>query len=271
MNKKIAPVFVLFFSVLFVSCISTLQDIAGDFLNSGSASSAKTYTNAEAITATKDALEEGIKAASSALSKENAYYKNEAIKILLPSEAEPILEVLSVIPGGSSLAEDVILRLNRTAEEAAKDTVSIFVTAIKSMTVSDGIKIVTGNKNAATEYLKEKCYDSLVNLYKPKVSSVLNKPLILNISANTAWTNLVTSYSKYASVPNYVARLAGKKEPFPAVEVDLAKYATEKALDGLFVKIAEEESKIRENPLQYASAMIQKVFSYVKKGMNPVI
>ena len=271
MNKKIATVFVLFFSVLFVSCISTLQDIAGDFLNSGSASSAKTYTNAEAITATKDALEEGIKAASSALSKENAYYKNEAIKILLPSEAEPILEVLSVIPGGSSLAEDVILRLNRTAEEAAKDTVSIFVTAIKSMTVSDGIKIVTGNKNAATEYLKEKCYDSLVNLYKPKVSSVLNKPLILNISANTAWTNLVTSYNKYASVPNYVARLAGKKEPFPAVEVDLAKYATEKALDGLFVKIAEEESKIRENPLQYASAMIQKVFSYVKKGMNPVI
>ena len=110
------------------------------------------------------------------------------------------------------------------------------------MTVNDGIKIVTGNKTAATDYLKSKTYNKLISLYKPKVSSALNKPLVLNISANKAWGSLTGAYNKVGSIPNKTARLVGKKEPFPKVEVDLATYATEKALDGLFIKIAEEES-----------------------------
>ena len=80
-------------------------------------------------------------------------------------------------------------------------------------------------------------------MYKPKVSSALNKPLVLNVSANKAWTNLTTAYNTVGAVPNKVAKLAGKTEPFPEVEVDLATYSTEKALDGLFIKIAEEEKK----------------------------
>lgn len=265
MNKKLFVCFSLCVPLCFVSCVSSIQELAGEFFNSAVSPSTETFTNEEAISAVKDALVEGIKSASGTLSKENAYYKNDVIKILLPSEAEPILNVLNSIPGGNSLAEDVVLRLNRTAEEAAKDTVSIFTSAIKSMTIVDGIKIVTGNKDAATQYLKEKCGESLVNLYKPKVNAVLNKPLILNVSANTAWTNLVTQYNKYAAIPNSVAKIVGQKEPFPEVEVDLAKYATEKALDGLFLKIADEERKIRENPLQYTSEMIRKVFSIVKR------
>ena len=258
--------FVVTLSLLFTSCLSSLQEIADDLLFVPDGKTVQAYTNEEAIAAMKDALEEGIKFAAKELSKENAYYKNSLIKILLPPEAQPILNALNSIPGGSKLAEEVVLRLNRSAEESAKDTIDIFAKAIKSMTVVDGIKIVTGSKNAATIYLKEKCYDSLVLLYKPKVNAALNKPLVLDISANAAWKKLVTTYNEYAKIPNSVARLAGQAEPFPQVEVDLASYATKKALDGLFYKIEEEEAKIRENPFGYASNMIQKVFGAVKRG-----
>ena len=129
------------------------------------------------------------------------------------------------------------------------------------MTVNDGIKIVTGNKTAATDYLKSKTYDKLLALYKPKVSTALNKPLVLNISANKAWGSLTGAYNKVGAVPNKAAKLVGKKEPFPEVEVDLATYSTQKALDGLFIKIAEEE-----NPTDYASSLIKKIFGAVKSG-----
>ena len=273
MKKKHVLIFTVLICLLNISCLSSLQEISNglmDLNGGGSYKKVPAYTNEEAVTAMKDALEEGIKFASSSLSQNYAYFKNELIKILLPEEAKPILGILNKIPGGQSLVDDVVLRLNRTAEEAAKDTVSIFVSAIKQMTVIDGIKIVTGNKDAATQYLREKCYDKLVNLYKPKVNTVLNKPLVMNVSANEAWEKLITNYNKYGKIANTAARIAGQKEPCPAVTVDLAQYATEKALDGLFTGIAQEEAKIRENPLKYASAMIQKVFNYVKQGITTI-
>ena len=92
----------------------------------------------------------------------------------------------------------------------------------------------------------------------------------MNVSANEAWEKLITNYNKYGKIANTAARIAGQKEPCPAVTVDLAQYATEKALDGLFTGIAQEEAKIRENPLKYASAMIQKVFNYVKQGITTI-
>lgn len=251
-----------------VSCLSTLNAVASNVLGGSSSSSSKksAFTNSEAISAMKDALNEGIISASSNLSKTNGYFGNSALKILLPSEAQPILNAVNQIPGGQSLIDDVVLRLNRSAEESAKDVTSIFSQAIKEMTVTDGIKIVTGKNTAATEYLKEKTYNKLLELYKPKVTNALNKPLVLNVSANKAWSTLTSAYNKIGVVPNKVAKLAGKTEPFPEVEVDLATYSTEKALDGLFVKIAEEEKVIRENPLDYASSMIKKVFGAVKSG-----
>lgn len=269
MKKKFISIFtlslILIWSicVLFTSCLSTLSEIA-DSLDSVSNSKTK-FTNQEAITAMKDALVEGINSASLQLSKQDAYFKNATIKILLPEEAKPIMNVLNQIPGGQYLADDVILRLNRTAETAAKDTVPIFTSAIKSMTVVDGIKIVTGSKTAATDYLREKCYSKLESLYKPMISKALDKPLVMNVSANDAWEKLVTNYNKYGTIPNSAARLAGKPVPFPVVEVDLAKFATDKALDGLFEKISEEEIKIRKNPFNYSSDMIKKVFGSLVK------
>ncbi|MCI5695760.1 MAG: DUF4197 domain-containing protein [Spirochaetia bacterium] len=166
--------------ILFTSCLSTLSDFADGMLG-GYSGKSYSFTNEEAITAMKDALVEGISSASRNLSKTDAYYKNAALKIMLPKEADPIIQILTQIPGGQTLANDVVLRLNRTAECAAKDTISIFTSSIKGMTVTDGVKIVTGRRDAATQYLRDKCYDKLVSLYKPKVSKALDQPLVAGV------------------------------------------------------------------------------------------
>lgn len=264
-NKKILVICIsgLCF-LLMTACLSTdsLLQLASELTTS----TKPTYTNQEAIGALKDALVEGVIATSGVLSKENSYYKNSLYKIYLPEEASSMLHVIEKIPGGSSVIEDVVLRLNRTAEESAKEIIPIFKNAITSMTITDGIQIVTGGNRAATDYLKEKTYSQLVNVYKPKVSTVLKQPLVANISADKAWSTLVTKYNAIAIPANKTAQLLQQPEPMPLVEVDLASYATEKALDAVFIQLGNEEQKIRANPYEYTSALIQKVFGAVLQG-----
>jgi len=260
-------VLVMLFSVCILSCVSDLEsliDAAG--LPSGTGSGI-TVTNDDAIAAMKDALKEGISSASSQLSVTNGYFGNAALKILLPTEAKKLVDSLSKIPQGQKLVDDVVLRLNRSAEDAAKDVVPIFVDAIKQMTVTDGLAIIKGGDRAATQYLEAKTRQSLMNLYRPKVNAALSKPLVMDISATKSWETLTGAYNRAGAIPNKAARITGKKEPMPAIEVDLATYATGKALDGLFLKIGEEEGKIRADPLKYTSAMIKKVFGALKNGL----
>ena len=252
--------------VMLASCLTTLEAMAEQAM-AGTGSQAGGVTNQEAIRALRDALVEGIKSAASQLSARDGYFGNAALKILLPPEAKPIVDSVSKIPQGRKLIDDVVLRLNRAAEEAAKEVVPIFTDAITSMTISDGIAIVKGGDTAATEYLEKKTRSKLFDLYRPKMDSALSKPLVADISAKKSWEILTTAYNRVGKVANSAAKLAGKKEPMPRVSVDLATYATNKGLDGLFAKIGEEEKKIRKNPLGYASAMIKKVFGALKDGL----
>lgn len=255
---------ILLFTVagfMITSCETLLEMAAG------TAARPNSITNEEAIVALRDALSEGSRNASAELSQKDGYFGNPALKILLPPEAKPILDTLSKIPQGQKLVDDVVLRLNRSAEDAAKEVVPIFVNAITSMTIADGLAIVKGGDRAATDYLEVKIRSRLFELYRPKVDTALGKPLVLSISAKKAWETLVNGYNSAGTVANTAARLAGKKPPMPPVEVDLSTYATNRALDGIFIKIAEEEAKIRKNPLSYASSMIKKVFSALKEGL----
>jgi hypothetical protein len=242
---------------------STLTSLANSALQTGKAPQ---ITNDEAVQALRDALKAGIEAASKALSKTDGYFADAALKILLPPDAKNLVDNVSKIPQGKKLVDDVVLRLNRSAEEAAGGVVSIFVNAISGMSVSDGIAIVRGSDSAATDYLRKRTYDSLFNLFKPKVDEALGKPLVGGTSAKRAWEILVNAYNAAGKLPNEGAKALGKSAPMPPIDVDLARYATGKALDGLFSKIAEEEKKIRQNPLGYASKMIQKVFGARKDG-----
>ena len=266
-NSKLLVVICCIISIFLTSCLSTDLSAIASALLAGEEASGPAFSNTEAISAMKDALVEGITASSSSLSSTDGYFGDETLKILLPDEANVMIENIGKIPGGQVLVDDVVLRLNRSAEEAAKEVVPIFANVITEMTVSDGIAIVTGAEDAATQYLKEKTYSQLVDLYRPKISSALANPLVAGISADSAWTTLVTKYNQVGAPLNTAAAILGKAAPMPEVEVDLATFATEKALDGLFSKIAEEEAVIRDNPMAYASSMIQKVFGAVKQGL----
>ena len=148
--------------------------------------------------------------------------------------------------------------MNRSAEEAANEVVPIFSEAITGMTVQDGIGIVKGERDAATVYLKDKTYEQLMKLYQPKMKAVLEQDLIGSMSANEAWETLTGTYNNIVTV----AGVAGKE--LVPINTNLSEYVTGKALDGVFIKVAEEEGKIRDNPLDYAENIIKKVFGAVK-------
>jgi len=268
--RKFLVVLILLFSSLFFSCDSIL-DMLGLSSNGSTL-----FTNTEAVEAMKSALNIGAESSSDQLSQKDAYYGNPLLKIPLPDEVKNAIATLEKIPAlgnvlgdlSGKLVEDVVLSVNRSAEQAAKEVVPIFSGAIKNMTVQDGIKIVTGDDNAATEYLKENTYSELMNLYQPKMNAVLSKDLVGGISANTAWENLTGKFNEVVEDPIAQGlKAAGVDIPDP-INTNLSEYVTGKALDGLFVKVAEEEAKIRENPFDYASNIVQKVFGAVKNGLG---
>lgn len=211
-------------------------------------------TEEEVVSGLKEALVTGSRNAAAVLSAENGYYGDELVKILLPEEAGIIVNNISRIPGGEQLIEDVILRINRAAEDAAKEVAPVFINSISQLTIRDGFNILNGADNAATAYLKSTTYNDLYNLYKPKIQSSTEKNIAGNISAKTAWTTLI---ERWNSVANSVAgRLAGLKP----VNTNLDDFLTRKALDGVFLKVEAEELKIRKEVSARVTPLLKRVF-----------
>lgn len=247
--KKIAIIFLSVIFLSFTSC-DILQQIIDD-------SGGPTLTDSEIIKGLKEALIEGAVSSSSILNATDGYFKDNAVKILLPPEANVIVENLSKVPGlGQKTIDDLVLKVNRAAEDAASEAKPIFIDAIKAMTIQDGMAILKGSNTEATNYLKSKTYNKLVSAFSPKINNSLNKKLVGNISAGSAWKDITRLYNK-------VAPIIGK----PKVTTDLGAYVTKKALDGLFLKVGEEEKKIRANPYAYVSDIIKKVFGYAKNNL----
>ena len=211
-------------------------------------------TEQDVVSGLKEALITGAKNSSLKLAAENGYYGDEAVKILLPDEAKVIIDNLSRLPGGDKLVQDVILRINRAAEDAAKDAAPIFVNSVKQMTIKDAFKILNGADNAATGYLKETTYNELYALYKPKIQASTEKKLIGAISTKDSWVALTGKWNTLANSP------AGRIANIKPVNADLDDYLTNKALNGMFMKIGLEELKIRKDVSARISPILQKVF-----------
>ncbi|MBP6610946.1 MAG: DUF4197 domain-containing protein [Paludibacter sp.] len=216
-------------------------------------------TNAENISGLKSSLDVGIESAVSKLGVENGFLSDAALKILLPKEAQPIIDNIKLIPGGQDLVNKAVLSLNRSAEDAVKEATPIFKNAIKSMTISDAVGILFGAENAATEYLRKTTYTELKAAFAPKVKASLGKPLVANISTTQTWNTLSSGYNSVAK--STVGKIAGLQ----SVAVNLEDYATEKALDALFVKITEEEKSIRTNPMARVNDLLKRVFGQLDK------
>ncbi|ASB50778.1 DUF4197 domain-containing protein [Alkalitalea saponilacus] len=211
-------------------------------------------TQTEVANGLREALKIGTDSAASGLSRMNGYYGDELVKILLPPEAAVITDNLNRIPGGEKLLEDVILRINRSAEHAAKEATPIFVNAVTKMTIQDAFTVLRDGDNAATQYLRNHTYNELFKLYQPKIESSLNQNLVTGISTNDSWQNLTGQWNRLAG------SLAGQIAGFNTVEIELDEYLTHQALDGLFLKLAEEEAKIRTNPAARVTALLERVF-----------
>jgi len=235
-------IIVLFICVLFCSCKSqTLSDVL-DVVGSQAGLSQKP-SSMEISSGLKEALSLSIEKGARSLNQKNAYFKNEAIKILLPNEAKKVVSTLNKI-GLGSLTEDLILRLNRAAEDAALNSVPIFKSAIMSLNFTDAMKILTSsNTGAATGFLKQKTSAELSTLYKGSIQKSLRK-----VGADVAWSKVFSTYNKIPMI---------KK-----VNPDLSDYATSKALQGLFKTVSKREAILRTNLGERTSPLLQKVFGY---------
>lgn len=188
----------------------------------------------------KEALNQGIEKGVNQLSKPDGYFKDLAIKILMPDEAKEVEAKLRKLNKGK-MVDDAIESMNRAAEDAANSSKALFVDAIKNLTLKDAMNILNGADNAATTYLSQQTRAQLVEKFKPIIKASLDKT-----GATRYWETVFTTYN---AIP-----LVQKVNP------DLVDYVTNKAIDGLFVQIAKEELEIRKNPAARVSDLLKKVF-----------
>lgn len=200
----------------------------------------KVISLADTISGLKEALSVGTGNAVGLLSKEDGYFGNELTKILMPEKIQNVADMLRKVGMGSQV-DTFELTMNRAAEQAAPKAKEFFVDAIKEMTFDDAKKILNGADTEATDYLKAKTSEKIYAAFKPTVSSSLDQ-----VGATKAYKDMMASFANL---------------PFMSAQsLDLDHYVTDKALGGLFLRVGEEETKIRSEPAARVSGLLEKVF-----------
>ncbi len=198
-----------------------------------------TLTTTDVVSGLKEALAVGTQNGNQKLSAVDGFFKDAAIKILMPDEAKKVEQKLRSVGLGKQV-DNAILSMNRAAEDAAKSATPIFINAIKEMSISDAWGILKGGDFAATNYLKSKTTAELTTAFRPVIEQSLAK-----VEATKYWNTVFTTYNTFS------------KEK---VNTDLAAFVTEKALAGIFYQVQLEEQKIRKDPLARTSDILKKVF-----------
>jgi hypothetical protein len=188
----------------------------------------------------KEALDVGTKNAVGSVSKADGYLKNPKVKIPFPPDVKKVETAVRKV-GMNKQADEFVTALNRAAEDAAKSATPIFADAIKSITLADAKSILKGNETAATEYFKGKTSSELASKFKPMVQQSMQK-----VQVTKYWTPIATKYNQLPMTQK--------------VNPDLEKYVTDKAIEGLFKMIAEEEIKIRKDPASRITDLLKSVF-----------
>lgn len=191
----------------------------------------------------REALVVGVNNAVATSSVKDGFYKDPQLFIPFPEEAQKVKSTALNL-GLKSQVDRFEETLNRAAEEAVKEATPIFVNAITSMTINDAFAILKGNNDAATQYLRSRTENELAGLFKPKVDDAIAK-----VELTKYWNPLASAY-------NTASAFTGGE----AINPDLTQYVTEKTMNGLFTRIADEEEKIRENPAARVSELLRKVF-----------
>ena len=189
----------------------------------------------------KQALEMGVSSGVDLLSKDGGYFKDQAVRILLPEELQKVDKTLRSV-GLGSLADQGLKVLNEAAENAVSQAKPIFLSAIRNMTFTNAMNILKGDNTAATTYLKNSTYSSLETAFAPKVQASLSE-----VGADKVWENIINKYNQRPLVK--------------PVEPNLTKYVTQQAINGLFVKVGDKEKEIRTNIAARTTPLLKSVFA----------
>ncbi|MDQ3681465.1 MAG: DUF4197 domain-containing protein [Bacteroidota bacterium] len=245
---------ILLFAVAIFSLATNAQSLKGILKNAGKKDSSGniitnvlkngtvskgSLTNEEIISGLKEALTVGTGNAAQKLSLADGFFKDAAIKILMPAEAQKVEKTLRNMGMGKQV-DNAILSMNRAAEDAAKQAAPIFISAVKQMSFQDALGILKGSDFAATDFLKGKTTLALTEAFRPVIESSVEK-----VGATKYWTTLFTTYNKFSA---------------EKVNTDISAYVTEKALAGIFYQLGLEEQKIRKDPFARTSDILKKVF-----------
>lgn len=224
---------------------NTNGNVVSTITNTVLGTSSGGFSESDAANAIKEALLKGVTTGVSKVSVTDGYFGNSMIKIPFPQDAQIVESTLRSV-GMGSMIDQVVKSLNRAAESAASQAAPIFVNGIKQMTINDAINIVSNKQSdAATRFLERTTTESLVVAFKPSIKTALDKTL-----ATKYWGDVMNYYNKIPFVQK--------------VNPDLTDFVTRKAISGLFYMIAQEEAKIRKDPVARTSDILQKVFGNIK-------
>jgi uncharacterized protein DUF4197 len=202
-------------------------------------------TPKEAVSALKAALEKGSQAAVAELGRTDGFFGNPQVKIPLPESATRAERAMRRL-GMGKYADELVLTMNRAAEAAVPEARALFVDSIRKMSVQDAKGILSGGDSAATEYFRRTTHEPLHGRFLPIVKRATEK------------VNLAHKYNQFADKGVAVGLV--KKD-----DADLDQYVTRKALDGLYLMVAEEEKKIRKDPVASGTAIMRKVFGALQR------
>jgi hypothetical protein len=208
------------------------------------AQSLASLSNQDAVAGLKDALVQSSAKAISQLGASDGFLGNAQVKIPLPDSIKRVESGLRLVGMGRQ-ADELVVSMNRAAEMAVREATPILADAVKKMSVQDAKGILTGGDDAATQYFRRASSAQLTQRFQPIVKKM------------TAKVQLAEQYNS----------LAGHAASFGLVKQEDANidgYVTRKALDGLFIVIAEQERAIRKDPVGAATGMAQKVFGYLR-------
>ena len=218
--------------------------IAGLVMAFPALSALESLSNQDAVNGLREALVKGSQYAVDTLGRQDGFFANAKVKIPLPESVQKIEHVMRQFGMGKH-ADELIITLNRAAEAAVPEAKALLVDSVKKMSVQDAKAILTGGQDSATQYFRRTTSDQLRARFLPIVKKA------------TAKVQLAQKYDEYA----------GKGVQFGLVkkeDANLDAYVTQKALDGLFVMVAEQEAKLRQNPAEAASGTLRKVFGALK-------
>lgn len=231
--------FLLAMPFLLSACTTQqINDTLNTVLGEGSG-----LSSADIANGLKEALRKGSERGANELSAQGGYFNDLAYRILLPEEVRKVTDKLQGVPGFQNLEEIIIKKINQGAEDAATKAGPIFVAAIRQMTIQDALGILKGDRNAATTFLQRTTYDNLYNEFAPVINTSLDK-----FDANKVWSDAASAYNNFPLTRQQV-------------NTNLGDHVTQRALEGLFTKVALEEENIRQNIGARTSELLRRVFA----------